>query len=277
MKGKDLIKLEHLSILEINGKGSFELLQGQITSDVEKVSQDNCVMGSICDIKGRVVSSFIVAKIKEEKDSFFLVGETKALEATKTNLEKYQPFYDCSLNHREDIKFYAIEESCLMSDFPESKLDISSQIYDSFFRLHYLEKKYHLIAFIESEEFKGYSISSDKLLWKVDEIINQNFEITSEVINKFTPHELGYHLNTRIDFEKGCYTGQEIVARMHYRAKKLPQILVRTTDKEVEDFMKVYDKNNKAVGLILSCAKINNKYQCLLSMNKNYSGQNLDF
>ena len=277
MKGKDLIKLEHLSILEINGKGSFELLQGQITSDVEKVSQDNCVMGSICDIKGRVVSSFIVAKIKEEKDSFFLVGETKALEVTKTNLEKYQPFYDCSLNHREDIKFYAIEESCLMSDFPESKLDISSQIYDSFFRLHYLEKKYHLIAFIESEEFKGYSISSDKLLWKVDEIINQNFEITSEVINKFTPHELGYHLNTRIDFEKGCYTGQEIVARMHYRAKKLPQILVRTTDKEVEDFMKVYDKNNKAVGLILSCAKINNKYQCLLSMNKNYSGQNLDF
>ena len=277
MKGKDLIKLEHLSILEINGKGSFELLQGQITSDMEKVSQDNCVMGSICDIKGRVVSSFIVAKIKEEKDSFFLVGETKALEATKTNLEKYQPFYDCSLNHREDIKFYAIEESCLMSDFPESKLDISSQIYDSFFRLHYLEKKYHLIAFTESEEFKGYSISSDKLLWKVDEIINQNFEITSEVINKFTPHELGYHLNTRIDFEKGCYTGQEIVARMHYRAKKLPQILVRTTDKEVEDFMKVYDKNNKAVGLILSCAKINNEYQCLLSMNKNYSGQNLDF
>ena len=36
MKGKELIKLEHLSILEINGKGSFELLQGQITSDMEK-------------------------------------------------------------------------------------------------------------------------------------------------------------------------------------------------------------------------------------------------
>ena len=277
MKGKDLIKLEHLSILEINGKGSFELLQGQITSDVEKVSQDNCVMGSICDIKGRVVSSFIVAKIKEEKDSFFLVGETKALEATKTNLEKYQPFYDCSLNHREDIKFYAIEESCLMSDFPESKLDISSQIYDSFFRLHYLEKKYHLIAFTESEEFKGYSISSDKLLWKLDEIINQNFEITSEVINKFTPHELGYHLNNRIDFEKGCYTGQEIVARMHYRAKKLPEIIVRSTNKEVEDLMKVYDKDNKVVGLILSCTKTDNNYQCLLSMNKNYFGQDLDF
>ena len=110
MKGKELIKLEHLSILEINGKGSFELLQGQITSDMEKVSEDHCVMGSICDIKGRVMSSFIAAKNEKENHSFFLVGETKALEATQTILEKYKPFYNCSLKQKEDIKFYAIEE-----------------------------------------------------------------------------------------------------------------------------------------------------------------------
>ena len=277
MKGKELIKLEYLSILEINGKGSFELLQGQITSDMEKVSVENCVIGSICDIKGRVVSSFITSKNVKENDSFFLVGETEALEATKTILEKYQPFYDCSLTIRKDIKFYAIEESCLINDFPESKLDISSQNYDSFFRLHYLEKKYHLIGFLESEEFKGYNISRDKLPWELDEIINQNFEITSKVINKFTPHELGYHLNTRIDFEKGCYTGQEIIARMHYRAKKLPQIIVRSTNKEVKNLMKVYDKDSKVVGLILSSTKTDKHYQCLLSMNKNYFGQDIDF
>ncbi|URQ67572.1 hypothetical protein M9C81_04730 [SAR86 cluster bacterium] len=277
MKGKELIKLDYLSILEINGNGSFELLQGQITSDMEKVSLDNCVIGSICDIKGRVVSSFITSKNVKENNSFFLVGETKALKATKTNLEKYQPFYDCSLRLRKDIKFYAIEEGCLISDFPESKLDISSQNYDSFFRLHYLEKKYHLIGLIESKEFKGYNISKDKLPWELDEIINQNFEITSEVINKFTPHELGYHLNNRIDFEKGCYTGQEIVARMHYRAKKLPEIIVRATNKEVQNLMKVYDKDKKEVGLILSCTKTDNNHQCLLTMNKNYSGQDLEF
>ena len=146
MKGKELIKLEHLSILEINGKGSFELLQGQITSDMEKVSEDNCVMGSICDIKGRVVSSFITSKNVKENDSFFLIGETKALEATITILEKYLPFYECSLRLRKDIKFYAIEEGCLISDFPDSKLNNSSQNYDSFFRLHYLEKKYQILC-----------------------------------------------------------------------------------------------------------------------------------
>ena len=97
MNENALLKLDYLSTLEINGKGSFELLQGQITSDMEKVSLDNCVLGSICDIKGRVVSSFITYKNVKENNSFFLVGETKALEATKTILEKYQPFYACSL------------------------------------------------------------------------------------------------------------------------------------------------------------------------------------
>ena len=42
---KRLIKLEYLSILELNGKGSFELLQGQITSDMEKVSERNWCIG----------------------------------------------------------------------------------------------------------------------------------------------------------------------------------------------------------------------------------------
>ena len=58
-----------------------------------------------------------------------LIGETKALVATQTVLEKYQPFYDCSLRLRKDIKFYAIDESCLMRDFPESNFDISSAIF----------------------------------------------------------------------------------------------------------------------------------------------------
>ena len=51
----------------------------------------------------------------------------------------------------------------------------------------------------------------------------------------------------------------------------------RATNKEVQNLMKVYDKDKKEVGLILSCTKTDNNYQCLLSMNKNYSGQDIDF
>ena len=69
MKENALLKLDYLSTLEIIGKGSFDLLQGQITADVNKVSDNNSVVGAMCDIKGRVISSFVVIK-NFTKDSF---------------------------------------------------------------------------------------------------------------------------------------------------------------------------------------------------------------
>ena len=79
-----------------------------------------------------------------------------------------------------------------------------------------------------------------------------------------------------MDFEKGCYTGQEIVARMHYRAKKLPKIVIKSTKKQIENLEKVQDKKNNSLGIILSCAVKENQKYALLSMNKNYIDQELD-
>ena len=62
MKSIDLIELGYLSTLEIIGEGSIDLLQGQITSDMEKVSDNQSCLGALCNIKGRVESSFLVIK-----------------------------------------------------------------------------------------------------------------------------------------------------------------------------------------------------------------------
>ena len=276
MEEKGLINLEYLSILELNGKGSFELLQGQITSDMQKVTQDNCVLGSICDLKGRVVSSFVIAVSSEKEHAYYLIGNKEVLETTKIILEKYKPFYESTIEENNKYQFYAIQEEDLKDKFAKTNLDNTFQDYGNFFRLHYLNKKFHLIASKEADYFKDYKISNNENLWKLDEINNQNYEISSETVSRFTPHELGYHLTERVDFEKGCYTGQEIVARMHYRAKKLPKIVIKSTKKQIEDLEKVQDKKNNSLGIILSCAVKGNQKYALLSMNKNYIDQELD-
>ncbi len=275
MEIKSLIELDYLSILEINGKGSSDLLQGQITSDVNKVSTNSCVLGAICNIKGRVISSFIVSKNPHEEDSFFLISQYQVLQNTIEVLEKYRPFYKCSMEINNEYNFYGIREEDLTVDFPETDLKCNFQNYESFFRLHYLDKGFHLIA-LKSSEIEGYTISSDKEPWKLDEIKCQNLDVNPDIIEKFTPHELGYHLTSRIDFEKGCYTGQEVVARMHYRAKRLPTISVITTDKIVEPLEEVLDLEGKSMGIILSNAHNGDSTSCLLSLNKNFSDQELD-
>jgi folate-binding protein YgfZ len=274
---KRLIKLEYLSILELNGKGSFELLQGQITSDMEKVSERNCALGAICDVKGRTIGSFVTAINAERDDSYHLIGDKKVLELTMAVLEKYQPFYDTKMSIEDQYQFFGIKNDLLKDMFPKSNLDKSFEDNGLFSRIHYLEKEFHIVYSTNPKLFEAFEVSLDESAWKQDEILNLNYEITSEASNKFTPHELGYHLTSRIDFEKGCYTGQEIVARMHYRAKNLPNIIIKTTEKEVRPLSKVFDDNQKSIGLVLMSSAKEGKNLCLLSMNKNYKEQEIIF
>ena len=65
---------------------------------------------------------------------------------------------------------------------------------------------------------KGLVVISDEE-WKKDCIKKGRAEINDHLSEKFTPHELNYHNNEIINFQKGCFTGQEVIARMQYRGK----------------------------------------------------------
>ena len=75
MNKKRLINLNYLNILEIAGEGAMELLQGQLTCDMDKVSPKNPILGAICNLKGRVVSSFVViSPLEQNTNKFWLIG-----------------------------------------------------------------------------------------------------------------------------------------------------------------------------------------------------------
>ena len=277
MKDSTLLKLDYLSILEINGKGSFDLLQGQITADVNKVSDNNCVVGAMCDIKGRVISSFVVIKNFTKDDGFMLIGNNDSLKILNEALIKFVPFYKTQLMLNDQIEISAIKEATLLRDFPEADLSKTSQTLDNFQRVHYLNKDFHLLIAEEISAFGAYEIVEKPNLWKLDEIKQHNFEISSSTTGIFTAHELGYDKSKRIDFEKGCYTGQEVVARMQYRAKKLPKILCRESKNTYEVMSKIYNDLEKQIGTVLSSAKSENTNHYLLSMNKNYQNEDFKF
>ena len=277
MIGNGLLKLDYLSILEINGKGSYELLQGQITADMDKVSNSNSVIGAICDIKGRAVSSFVVCKETSSDNNFLLIGNTASIEAAREVLNKYKPFYDTELTFASTTYVYGIDEETLIENFPDTELSKSFQNYGDAFRVHYLDKQYHLLLTKKRLEENVLKPEESQVLWLIDDINNLNMEITQEISGEFTPHELGYPATARIDFEKGCYTGQEIVARMHYRAKKLPTVLLKNSSHKYEIGTKIQSEDNKSIGIVLTRAQSSDGYSYLLSMNKSYEDQSFVF
>ena len=149
----------------IKGSGAFDLLQGQITRDVDDITPNAYSLSAICNNKGRVISLFWIKKLEE---GFELVMLSEVSSHFIDHINKYAQFF------KVDI----YEKPIIVSSTTET-----------------------------DREWQEYLFS------------NGIIEVSAKNVGRFTPHELNYHNLQIIDFQKGCYNGQEVIARMHYRGK----------------------------------------------------------
>jgi len=268
------IDLNHLSILEVNGEGSFDLLQGQITCDVSKVSARNSELGALCNVKGRIISSFNLCLLGG--CSYALIGHKEALLKTEQELRKYSPFYETEIKENKTFSFFGVDKKAFEEVYSQQKVKKENTIKINGCRfINYLDKKF-LLAFCNEDglaEFKNlFELIEERAQWHLDEILNRNVEISKENIGKFTPHELNYDVNNRIDFEKGCYTGQEVIARMQYRSKNLPRLnIAESSDLKITEKMTLTNREDKKIGNLVKVINLENKSVCLISAKeKNY-------
>lgn len=154
------------SIIQISGIDSAEFLQGQITNDINLVSNDKFIDSAVCNVQGRVISLFMIRKYAED---FQIIVDSSLSVKLLNHLKKYAVFFKTEMN-------------------------------------------------IINQLSKGLVVISDEE-WKKDCIKKGRAEINDHLSEKFTPHELNYHNNEIINFQKGCFTGQEVIARMQYRGK----------------------------------------------------------
>jgi len=191
-------------IIVVEGKDSIDFLQGQISTDVSKQEIEQIDRSAICNLKGRVIASFLCKKISN--DQFHLITHQSVVKKLMDTLNKYAVFSKVSINEGDDnIGDYVDDEA-----------------------------------------------------WKNSIIDNFDPEIYSENSEKYTPQELGYDKNGRIDYKKGCFTGQEIIARMHYRSPGNFSIARVEIDDPNKSFDQVFTVNDKKVGNIIEY--VNGKY-----------------
>ena len=191
-------------IIVVEGKDSIDFLQGQVSTDVSKQEIEQIDRSAICNLKGRVIASFLCKKISN--DQFHLIAHQSVVKKLMDTLKKYAVFSKVSINEGDDN----------MGDYVDDEA------------------------------------------WKNSIIDNFDPEIYSENSEKYTPQELGYDKNGRIDFKKGCFTGQEIIARMHYRSPGNFSIARVEIDDPNKSFDQVFTVNDKKVGKIIEY--VNCKY-----------------
>ncbi|MEL0638168.1 hypothetical protein V6259_15560 [Marinomonas sp. TI.3.20] len=250
-----------LGILRINGSDASKLLQGQASCDMTKLSESTGLYGAICSVKGRIISNFFV--IQEQEDTLLIMNKP-LVEIALNHLKKYAVFFQVNLSDASEE--YAIEShfststsSAIPDALPEQlpveigNESITLAISDSPTRATLCLQRKH-DAVVEQVNEKMPAPSQTELL----SLLTARPLIDVEQSEKVLPQWLNMQRTGGISFTKGCYTGQEIVARMQYRGKSKKQLALFSWEGDHDVSPTLLDSEGKSIGSVFKSARFNN-------------------
>ena len=101
--------------------------------------------------------------------------------------------------------------------------------------------------------------------YNIHRVVNGDARLFDTTVGKYLPQDLNYDLNGRVDFDKGCYTGQEIIARLHYRGepKRRLHLLSVPTHLSIAAGEKVLNAQGKPIGSVVEAVVSGDVSLCL--------------
>jgi folate-binding protein YgfZ len=214
-------KLKNSGVIVLTGDEKINYLQGQITADVNKLSDNNALLACHCDFKGKVWSVFYTFAWQ---DSILLVTHNSVIDKSLAELSKYGVFAKVEFTNQSDnwqltggcgtIFEESIKE--LFDELPTGDRKVKSNAYGLVMSITQPEQRYLVVQPCNSEKKLKSTVTEGEDLWEIADIKAGLGEIREATINEFVPQMFNLQALNAIDFEKGCYMGQEVVARTKY-------------------------------------------------------------
>ena len=239
--------LSHLSTLSFSGSDAKEFLQGQMTQDINSISDQSYKMTSILNPKGRII---VTGLIKEFKGNIFFIISKDLSEDCVQWLSRYILRSDVKISIEKNYIFGLNNENqkqLFKHDENQQQLNISPISMD--------HSRYILLADDEAS-LKNKSIESiNESEWILSDIKRGLPILSKESSEKYIPQMINLDLLEGISFSKGCYTGQEVVARVQHRGKIKQRMFHITTESnkcEIEHQSEIMHENSKVGSLVNS-------------------------
>ena len=249
------VLLKNRALLKISGKDSGEFIQNQFSNDIEKLNHSRIQINAYCQHQGKIIGLFWVMRYE---DNFLLSFPIDLADVIKSRLQ-----------------IFVIMSDVIIDDISAS---------------------YSQIGLIDEKHSNAYSIN-DRLSLIIDNTIdkfNSKIEENTEWIlaciksslpevflatsEKFVPQMLNLDIDELgVSFSKGCYPGQEVVARLHYLGSAKRRLFSFQSDHEMKVGDSLYCKTSKTAlargdrykgsGIVVSKVKYNSLFFCLATLD----------
>ena len=221
--------LSHFSLLQISGNDAFEFLHGQITGDLQQLKLHGRLFSAWCLPNGRVICTFIIFT---RDDSYFLVLPSMLKDKIVKRLSMFILRAQVTLKDVTDdyalmgLAGHDIEKTLVLSatdKLPGTGSMIQSEhfscivLWDKIPRYILAIKIEHIAGLLD--RITASSTSGERTGWSLLDIEAGLPWITNSTSELFLPQMLNIDQIHGLSFQKGCYPGQEVIARLHYRGQ----------------------------------------------------------
>jgi folate-binding protein YgfZ len=224
--GDILVDLSHNGLLSARGEDCESFFQGQFTNDIKQVSDTQAQLSAYCNPKGRMLASFLIF---HRADSYFLRMPRSLIEATQKRLQMFVLMSKVTLEDASESlvgigysgpnsekELQSVIDTLPSEDFGSAQANGLTII-----RLPGPLPRYEIYGTSESMQKLWSSLDVRAApvgaqAWDLLDIMSGIPTIFPETVDAFVPQMTNLQLINGVNFKKGCYTGQEIVARMQY-------------------------------------------------------------
>jgi len=192
---------EGLGVLAFRGPDAARFLQGQLSADVEKLALGASTLAGLHSAQGRTVA--LLALLRTTGEEVLSVLPIELVSAVELRLRKFIL--------RAKVRIEDLSETHRVIGIPAGA-DAAAE-----WALPWGDRRMLVVPVARAEEFTGGA--SERTDWERADIaagLPQIYTATSEA---FVAQMLNLDLLGAIAFDKGCYTGQEVIARAHYRGR----------------------------------------------------------
>ncbi|NRF69795.1 folate-binding protein YgfZ [Aquincola sp. S2] len=214
------LRLADWGVIRARGADAAKFLHSQLTQDIEGLPQHEAGLAGYCTAKGRLLASFIVWR--QRPDEILLACSADLLAPTLKRLSMFVLRAQCKLSDASgELALHGLAGEAagawLGDAAPTTAWGVAGRDGSSVIRLPEAEAiaRYLLVQPIDAAAPDLPPL--DAATWNWLEVRSGIPRIVASTVEQFVPQMINLELVGGVNFQKGCYPGQEIVARSQYR------------------------------------------------------------
>ena len=221
-----VVQLPHLAVVEVQGPDAGSFLQGQLTQDVLSMHAEEARPGGFCSAKGRLLVNFVL--VRPHDDTWWLITFAALREPLAKRLKMFMLRAKCTATVRADLTVWGSTAPAALAVWRVARhagaADAADSVQQQALQIGWWGGRSLWVAPAPVQPLPGAEPNEGPAdgppgwaAWRHADVAAGWPWIEAGTVEQFVPQMINFEVLGGVNFRKGCYPGQEVVARSQYR------------------------------------------------------------